>query len=167
MKLRYFTQCMCQLNHFSQRCILYDNQSFDLFCDTRLKWVKSFQLRKKCSYSEFFWSVFAGIRTKYRDLLRKFPYSIPMRERTDQKKSEYTHFLRSIRIQNLSQLQIFLKLTSMKLNENQFPKHQFLKITINGVLWVNVVMIPVQNFEADIENFDVEVITMYNSNFVS
>ena len=34
----------------------------------------------------FFWSVFPRIRTEYGDLLRKFPYSIQIRENTDQKK---------------------------------------------------------------------------------
>ena len=42
---------------------------------------------KKCPYWEFFWSVFPafGINTKY---------SVRMRENTDQKNSEYEHFLR-------------------------------------------------------------------------
>ena len=34
----------------------------------------------------FFWSVFSRIRTEYRDLLRKSPYSVRLRENTDQKK---------------------------------------------------------------------------------
>ena len=37
-------------------------------------------LRKKCPYSEFFWSVFSFIRTEYGDLLRKYPCSIRMQE---------------------------------------------------------------------------------------
>ena len=49
-------------------------------------------LRKKCPYSEFFWSVFSRIRTEYGDLLCKFPYSVLMRENADQKNSEYGHF---------------------------------------------------------------------------
>ena len=44
------------------------------------------------SYSEFFWSVFSRIRTECGDLLCKFPYSVLMRENTDQKNSEYGHF---------------------------------------------------------------------------
>ena len=39
-------------------------------------------LRKKCPYSDFFWSVFSRIRTEYE-------------ENTDHKNSEYGHFLRS------------------------------------------------------------------------
>ena len=40
-------------------------------------------LRKKCLYSEFFWSVFYYIPTEYRDLQSKSPYSVHMRENTD------------------------------------------------------------------------------------
>ena len=39
-------------------------------------------LRKKCPYSDFFWSVFSRIWTEYE-------------ENTDHKNSEYKHFLRS------------------------------------------------------------------------
>ena len=47
-----------------------------------------YSLRKKCLYSELFWSVFSRIRTEYGEILR-------MRENTDQNNSEYGHFLRS------------------------------------------------------------------------
>ena len=43
-----------------------------------------------------FWSVFSRIRTEYGEILRIFPYSIRMRENTDQNNSEYGHFLRSL-----------------------------------------------------------------------
>ena len=42
-------------------------------------------LREKCPYSEFFWSVFSHI----------LPYSVRMREYTDQKNFKNEHFLRS------------------------------------------------------------------------
>ena len=45
---------------------------------------------EKCPYPEFFWSLFSLIRTEYVER-----YSIQMRENTDQKNSEYGHFLRS------------------------------------------------------------------------
>ena len=51
--------------------------------------------REKCPYSEFFWSVFFRIRTEYGDLLRKYSYSVQMRENTDQKNFECGYFLRS------------------------------------------------------------------------
>ena len=38
---------------------------------------------------------FSRIRTGYGNLLRKCSYSVRMRENTDQKNSEYKHFLRS------------------------------------------------------------------------
>ena len=46
---------------------------------------------KKCPYLEFFWSVFFDFRTKYGDLQSKSPYSVRMRENTDQN-SEYGQF---------------------------------------------------------------------------
>ena len=52
-------------------------------------------LRKKCPYSDDFWSVFIRITTGYGDLLCKSPYSIQIRENMDQKNSEYGHFVRS------------------------------------------------------------------------
>ena len=45
-------------------------------------------LREKCPYSEFFWSVFSLIRIEYGEILRfSGPYSVRMRENTDQKNS--------------------------------------------------------------------------------
>ena len=52
-------------------------------------------LRKKCPYSEWFWSVFFRIRTEYGEILRISPCSVQMRENTDHNNSEYGHFLRS------------------------------------------------------------------------
>ena len=46
-------------------------------------------LRKKCPYSELFWSVFSRIRTEYGEILR-------MRENADQNNSGYRHFLRNV-----------------------------------------------------------------------
>ena len=54
---------------------------------------------KKCPNSEFFWSVFFRIRTEYRDLWGKSPYSIRMGENRDQKNSEYRHLSYSARLQ--------------------------------------------------------------------
>ena len=53
-------------------------------------------LREQCSYSEFLWSVFSRIWTEYGAILRISPYSVRMRENTDQKNSEYSYFLRSV-----------------------------------------------------------------------
>ena len=47
----------------------------------------------------FFWSVISRIRTEYRDLLRKSPYSVPIWENTDQKKLRiWTIFTQCLRI---------------------------------------------------------------------
>ena len=45
-------------------------------------------LRKRCPYSEFFWSSYSRIWSKYL-------YSVQMRENTEQKNSEHGHFLLS------------------------------------------------------------------------
>ena len=53
-------------------------------------------LRKKCPYSEFFWRVFSRIRNEYGEITSISPYSVQMRENTDQKNSEYGLFLCSV-----------------------------------------------------------------------
>ena len=57
--------------------------------------VEISSLSEKCPYSEIFWSAFSRIRTEYGEILRISSYSVRMRENTDQKNSEYGHFLRS------------------------------------------------------------------------
>ena len=52
-------------------------------------------MNEKCPYSEFFWCLFSCIGTEYGGILRISPYSVQMWENTDQKYSEYGHFLRS------------------------------------------------------------------------
>ena len=49
---------------------------------------KVIHLRKKCPYSELFWSVFSRIWTEYGEILRISPYSVRMRENADQNNSE-------------------------------------------------------------------------------
>ena len=66
--------------------IQWDKRNLEIRCPT---------LREKCPCSEFFWSVFSHIRTEYREILRICPYSVWMWGNTDQKNSEYWHFLRS------------------------------------------------------------------------
>ena len=46
------------------------------------KFFQTISLRKKCPYSELFWSA-------------SVPYSVQMRENADQNNSNYEHFLRS------------------------------------------------------------------------
>ena len=51
---------------------------------------------RMCTYSEYFWSLFPNIRTKYGDLLCKSLNSEERRENADQKNSEQGHFQRSL-----------------------------------------------------------------------
>ena len=55
---------------------------------------------KKCQYSELFWSVFSHIWTEYEKILSIFPYSVQMRQNTDQNNTDYGHFSRSASFQN-------------------------------------------------------------------
>ena len=52
-----------------------------------------YAMRKKCPYSELFWSAFSRIWTEYGEVLRISPYSVRMRENADQNNSKYGHFL--------------------------------------------------------------------------
>ena len=61
-------------------------------CHLTRKWL-SIALRKKCPYSEFFWTVFSRIRTEYREMRSIPPYSVQMRQKTDQKNSKYEQTL--------------------------------------------------------------------------
>ena len=53
---------------------------------------KAHALREKCPYLEFFWSLFSRICTDYEERRSISPYSVRLRENTDQKNSEYGHF---------------------------------------------------------------------------
>ena len=72
--------------------------------------VWSIPLRKKCLYSEFFWSIFSCIWFE----ICKSPYSVRIREKKtctwkvlvfglnkDQKNSKHGHFSRSVRIREI------------------------------------------------------------------
>ena len=65
------------------------------------------KLRKNCPYSEFFWSVFSRVRTECKDLRSKSPYRVRIQENTDQKNSEYEHFLCS---ENMSDISSFFQM---------------------------------------------------------
>ena len=49
-------------------------------------------LRKKCPFLELFWSVFSRILAEYGEALCLSPYSVQMRENTDQKNSDTDTF---------------------------------------------------------------------------
>ena len=82
--------------------VVVDAADADLF--TKFQHLQTFRYEKrknadthcvKCPYSEFFWSAFSHIWTKYGEILRISPYSVLIREDTDQKNSEYGYFSRS------------------------------------------------------------------------
>ena len=75
--------------------------------------------REKCPYSEFFSSVFSLIQTEYGEIQSIFPYSVRLRENTEQRNSEYRHFSRSLIYESkfISMKNIF----SVSLLERTFP----------------------------------------------
>ena len=54
--------------------------------ESRMHCVKSVCIRS------FFWIVFSRIRTKYGEIFHISPYSVQMRENTDQNNSKHGHF---------------------------------------------------------------------------
>ena len=71
------------LYYMSSTTLLVENQTgseklHDQSCMLTIHCLKSVQMRS------FFWSVFSHIRTEYGEILRIFPYSVRMRENTDQ-----------------------------------------------------------------------------------
>ena len=74
-------------------------------------------LHERCPYLELFWSVFLSIRTEYREILRISPYSVRIRENTDQNNSEYGHFLRSANKINHGRL--YFNIATVKLAHTQ------------------------------------------------
>ena len=52
---------------------------------------RKLSLLEECPYLELFWYAFSRIQEKYFS-----PYSVQMREYTDQNNSEYGHFLHSV-----------------------------------------------------------------------
>ena len=66
----------------------YERLGFDFFLNL--------SLRKKCPYSELFWSVFFPIRTEYGEIQSISPCSVRTRENMDQNNSEYGHFSRRV-----------------------------------------------------------------------
>ena len=84
-----------------------------------------FSLRKKFPYSDFFWSVFPRIQTEYGEIRSISPYSVRMRENTNQKNFEYEHFSRSAYhlyrlvfvIKDLGYVGLYLDLRSKKVEK--------------------------------------------------
>ena len=54
--------------------------------------------RKKCPYSEFFWSVFSHIQTEYGEILSISQYSVRMWENADENNSEHGRFSCSVNV---------------------------------------------------------------------
>ena len=52
-------------------------------------------MRKNCPYSFLFWSVFSRTQTEHGEIRSISPYSVRMRENTDQNNSKSGQFLRS------------------------------------------------------------------------
>ena len=90
---------------------------FSFLSKRLLLWIL---LHEKCLNTEFFWSVFSCIWTGNRDLRSKSPYSVWMKEKTDQK---------TLRISTLfTQWEFFIELFLL-LNSPYKKTHSTLKFT--------------------------------------
>ena len=58
--------------------------------------LSGFHCMKSVQIRSFSWSVFSRIRTEYGKIRSMSPYSVRMRENTDQKNSAFGHFSRSV-----------------------------------------------------------------------
>ena len=75
---------------FNGKKFQYWKRKYFLFAFQIYEWVA---LRKKCPYSELFWSVLSRIQTEYGGISL---YLVWMGENTDQSNSDYGLFLRSL-----------------------------------------------------------------------
>ena len=66
-------------------------------------------LGEKCPYLALFWFAFSHIWTEYGEIRSISPYSVQMRENTDQKHSDYGHFSRSDNHDQALKFQPFLQ----------------------------------------------------------
>ena len=96
-------------------------------------WMKSIQIRS------IFWSTFSRIRSEYEELLRISPYSVQMRENTDQKTLRiWTHFTKcTSHVQARSRERPFDKTESIYLSLDAYPyaKKYFHTSSISNISW--------------------------------
>ena len=69
--------------------------------------TKGLTLRKKCPYSELYWSAFSRSMTEYGEILRISPHSVQMWENADKNNSKYGPFLRNVKHIRLKSSQEF------------------------------------------------------------
>ena len=86
--------------------------------------MESKTLREKCLYPECFWPISFLIRTEYEKIRNISPYSVWIQENTDQKNSEYGHFLRNESHQGLIKIKIKKKAWLCKIED--YIKKSFL-----------------------------------------
>ena len=71
---------ICIWEAFVNRPICFDQSSFSIRLKDFLRKIQKELLRKKCPYSELFWSAFSSICAEYGEILRISPYSVRMWE---------------------------------------------------------------------------------------
>ena len=96
----------------------------------RLSTLAQLSLRKKCPYSESFWSAFSRIWTEYEEIRSISPYTVRMRGNADQNNSEYGHFSHSVslllkQVSNLS-CTVFCKTSSEQSRRDVYSEERFL-----------------------------------------
>ena len=98
-------------------------------------------LRIKCLNTEFFWSLFSRIWTKYRDLRGKSPYSVKIRERSDQKNSVFGLFDPvKLRYEFAKVVKLKLDLVKLQSREDEITVEASFGIMYsvmdNGIQWI-------------------------------
>ena len=77
--------------YFSRRTYWHQSIFGALATNAYVYW--NYILSEKCPYSDFFWSVFSRIRTKYGEIRSFSPDSVRMRRNMDQKNSKHRPLL--------------------------------------------------------------------------
>ena len=107
---------------------------FSLFCCPQIMLL---MLRKKCLYSELFWSVFSRIQTEYGEIRSISPYSVRMRANADQNNSKYEHFSRSVMHNYIIHHGCLLK--------NWYSREKPLQLILLFSKWTEYIVLPVSN----------------------
>ena len=114
-------------------------------------------LHGKCPFQRFFWSVFSRIRIEYGEILRIFP-SVQMRENTDQKNSEYRHFLQCEATCDNYFIKCISKLNSC---QNQMSKSYLTYLLIASNLLKNLTLIQYEQAEAKTTSSNLNGLYLY------
>ena len=102
-------------------------------CDPLILCLHYLTLLENCPNSKFCCSAFSCIQTEYGEIFHISPYSVQMREYTDQKNSEYGHFSRSVNLQFRSYSLQCVQLV-LVISDKILPKRILTKVNFSNFL---------------------------------